>query len=157
MDGAADVVILPDADAPGLAHARAVADSLRTHVQRVAVVDPAVAFGYEVQETHGRDVSDWLAADHTRGAAELAAVLDAATIVSERPETAAADDSDRAQIPGLTKAGLVRALAQVDAEIRHNVRGLFMEIRSASGATWEPSDAAHGGGPAGADRVRLRV
>ena len=56
VSGAARVVVLPDADAAGLAHAASVARSVAGTAERVQVVDSA-AFGH----VHGRgdDVSKW--------------------------------------------------------------------------------------------------
>ncbi|MGH9507831.1 MAG: AAA family ATPase, partial [Terriglobales bacterium] len=65
-----DAVVLPDADAPGRAHAASVAASARSYAHRLRVVDlyPAAA--------DGSDVGDWLAAGHT--VAELRELVAAA-------------------------------------------------------------------------------
>lgn len=78
LDGAPSVVICPDADAPGVKHAQAVAELVAPHVGRMQVLDPQAAFGFEVRATHGLDISDWLKQDRTRGKDDIDAVLDAA-------------------------------------------------------------------------------
>jgi hypothetical protein len=55
LDGAAEVVVVSDADEPGRAHALAVADSLTGRVGKLLVVEPA----------HGKDVSEHLGAGRT--------------------------------------------------------------------------------------------
>ena len=90
LSGAARVVVIPDADAAGLAHAESVARSLAGKVKRVQVVDIA-AFGH-VQGS-GYDVSNWLDthandADHNLEA--LTAILnDASDYQPHQPATAA--------------------------------------------------------------------
>ena len=79
VSGAARVVVIPDADAAGLAHAESVARSVAGTAERVQVVDIA-AFGH----VHGRgdDVSNWLdthANDADLGLEALTAILHAAS------------------------------------------------------------------------------
>jgi 5S rRNA maturation endonuclease (ribonuclease M5) len=90
LSGAARVVVIPDADAAGLAHAASVARSLAGKVERVQVVDIA-AFGHV--QGRGDDVSNWLDtpahdADHNLEA--LTAILnDASDYQPHQPATAA--------------------------------------------------------------------
>ena len=90
MSGAARVVVIPDADAAGLAHAESVARSFAGKVKRVQVVDIA-AFGH-VQGS-GDDVSNWLdtyAHDADLGLEALTAILNAASDYQpHQPATAA--------------------------------------------------------------------
>ena len=74
-----DVVLFADADEPGIAHVEKVGRSLTKagNVAAVSVVPPD-AMGHAVAEKHGLDVSDWLAADTSRGAGEVQALIDAA-------------------------------------------------------------------------------
>ena len=89
VSGAARVVVIPDADAAGLAHAESVARSLAGKVERVQVVDIA-AFGHVKGSCY--DVSNWLDthanADHNLEA--LTAILnDASDYQPQQPATAA--------------------------------------------------------------------
>jgi hypothetical protein len=59
----ADVVIIPDNDEPGRAHAEAIAYGCVNIAARVRVLDLAKSWA---ECSRGGDVSDWLAADHTR-------------------------------------------------------------------------------------------
>ena len=59
----ADVIVLPDNDAPGRAHAEATATMLLGIAKRVRVLD--LSDHWPAMPQHG-DVSDWLAALHTR-------------------------------------------------------------------------------------------
>ena len=90
VSGAARVVVIPDADAAGLAHAESVARSLAGTATRVPVVDIA-AFGH-VQGS-GDDVSNWLdthAHDADLGLEALTAILNAASDYQpHQPATAA--------------------------------------------------------------------
>jgi predicted P-loop ATPase len=58
----ATVVILPDADEPGMKHSTQVAGSLYRHGCRVKVA----SLGYETQGVHGKDVYDWFTEGHTK-------------------------------------------------------------------------------------------
>ena len=90
LSGAARVVVIPDADAAGLAHAASVARSVAGTATRVPVVDIA-AFGH-VQGS-GDDVSNWLdthAHDADLGLEALTAILNAASDYQpHQPATAA--------------------------------------------------------------------
>ena len=77
--GAARVVVIPDADAAGLAHAASVARSVAGTATRVQVVDIA-AFGHV--QGRGDDVSNWLdthAHDADLGLEALTAIVHAAS------------------------------------------------------------------------------
>ena len=90
LSGAARVVVIPDADAAGLAHAESVARSVAGKVARVQVVDIA-AFGHV--KGSGDDVSNWLdthANDADRNLEALTAILNAASDYQpHQPATAA--------------------------------------------------------------------
>jgi hypothetical protein len=66
------VVILPDADIPGITKALADAQQLVHEVAELRIVPLP---GLEVLEDHGEDVSDWL--DHGHDLAELKAIVEA--------------------------------------------------------------------------------
>lgn len=57
-----EVAICPDADRPGKNHAEKVATHLMARGCRVKVLD----FGFPIEETHGKDVTDWIVRGHTR-------------------------------------------------------------------------------------------
>ena len=91
VSGAARVVVIPDADAAGLAHAESVARSVAGTAERVQVVDSA-AFGH----VHGRgdDVSKWLdthAHDADHGLEALTAIVHAASDSQPHPPATAAE------------------------------------------------------------------
>ncbi len=83
MPSGRDVVIFADTDKPGVKHAATVAAALLVghrgngKARRVRIVT-AEQLGFEVTESHGRDISDWLDADTKRGAADVQALIDAA-------------------------------------------------------------------------------
>ena len=74
------VVIIPDHDKPGLEHAKKVAS--KTLIERASSVRIA-RLGYQVEKLHGRDVSDWLNEDPTRGRVEVEQLLDEAELPDE--------------------------------------------------------------------------
>ena len=84
------VYVLPDCDVPGIAHREKVCRSLLAQGCEVYAVDPG-AFGYQIETKHGKDVSDWLAADTSRGRAEVEALLNGAGKVA--PATKAAQQA----------------------------------------------------------------
>ena len=86
LKGAKAVCVIPDADEPGLAHAQAVAATLKGMVERVTVVDPLAQFGFEITKEHGRDVSDWLD-DGQRDADALNNVLDEVRPIESQSST----------------------------------------------------------------------
>ena len=91
VSGAARVVVIPDADAAGLAHAASVARSVAGTATRVQVVDIA-AFGHV--QGRGDDVSNWLdthAHDADLGLEALPAILHAASDYQPHPPATAAE------------------------------------------------------------------
>ena len=91
VSGAARVVVIPDADAAGLAHAASVARSVAGTATRVQVVDIA-AFGHV--QGRGDDVSNWLdthAHDADLGLEALTAILHAASDYQPHPPATAAE------------------------------------------------------------------
>ena len=57
-----EIIIIPDADKPGMNHAGQVAESFLNKGFDVKIID----LGYTVQDNHGDDVYDWLKRDgHT--------------------------------------------------------------------------------------------
>ena len=68
------VYVLPDCDVPGIAHRDKVCHSLLAQGCEVYAVAPQ-DFGYKIEEKHGKDVSDWLEDDSSRGRAEVTALL----------------------------------------------------------------------------------
>ena len=91
VSGAARVVVIPDADAAGLAHAASVARSVAGTAERVPVVDSA-AFGHV--QGRGDDVSKWLdthAHDADLGLEALPAIVHAASDSQPHPPATAAE------------------------------------------------------------------
>ena len=91
VSGAARVVVIPDADAAGRAHAASVARSVAGTATRVPVVDIA-AFGHV--QGRGDDVSNWLdthAHDADLGLEALTAILHAASDYQPHPPATAAE------------------------------------------------------------------
>ena len=91
LSGAARVVVIPDADAAGLAHAASVARSVAGTATRVPVVDIA-AFGHV--QGRGDDVSNWLdtpAHDADLGLEARPAILHAASDYQPHPPATAAE------------------------------------------------------------------
>ena len=80
------VYVLPDCDAMGVEHAEKVCRSLLSQGCEVYSVAPSV-FGYAIEPSHGRNVSDWLDDDPSRSRAEVEELLRAATPV--RPQNKA--------------------------------------------------------------------
>ena len=74
------VVIIPDHDKPGLEHARKVAS--KALLQRASSVR-VVKLGYQIEKLHGRDISDWLNEDPTRGCQEVEQLLAEAKLPDE--------------------------------------------------------------------------
>ena len=107
LSGAARVVVIPDADAAGLAHAESVARSVAGTATRVPVVDIA-AFGH-VQGS-GDDVSNWLdthAHDADLGLEALTAILNAASDYQpHQPATAA--ETEHPPLPAPARPGCNR-------------------------------------------------
>ena len=62
------VVVMGDADWPGLAHITKVATTCQAAGHETLILPPK-AFGFEIEQDHGKDVSDWL--DKNHGADEL--------------------------------------------------------------------------------------
>ena len=58
----ADVIILYDMDKTGVERKNLLCKALYQHTKRLRVIDLP---GIEYQESHGKDISDWLAAGHT--------------------------------------------------------------------------------------------
>jgi hypothetical protein len=83
----ADIVVIPDHDEPGRAHAEAIARMSAGIAKRVRVLDLAAHWP---DCPKGGDVSDWLAAGHTRE--ELDALIERATDYVEAVEKADLDD-----------------------------------------------------------------
>src|SRR5262249_16540703 len=81
----ADIVIIPDHDEPGRAHADAIAQRSTGFVKRIRVLDLAKHWP---ECPKGGDVSDWLAAGHTREE------LDA--LIEQAPDWKARSDDKRA-------------------------------------------------------------
>ena len=70
------VVLLGDADVPGMQHLEKTGDSLLKYarVEQVLVVLPE-AMGFELQDTGGKDVSDWLDEEQDRGSEDVERLL----------------------------------------------------------------------------------
>ena len=77
----ANVVIFPDHDQSGMNHVEKVISSLLKAgtISSVHVVD----LGFETRARHGQDVSDWLNADPSRGAAEIQKLIDGAVSAAD--------------------------------------------------------------------------
>ena len=65
------VVVMGDADRPGVAHMREVATTCEAAGLETFILPPE-AFGFKIEPDHGQDVSDWLDAGH--GEADLRAM-----------------------------------------------------------------------------------
>ena len=74
--GLSTVVLLGDADLPGLQHLEKTGNSLLKYarVEQVLVVLPG-AMGFELQDTGGKDVSDWLEEEQDRGSDDVERLL----------------------------------------------------------------------------------
>lgn len=55
----ANLVIIPDADKPGLEHAYDIIQSLVGKASDIKIIEPK-EFGFEIVEEHGEDVTDWI-------------------------------------------------------------------------------------------------
>ena len=82
------VYVLPDCDVPGIAHRDKVCRSLLAQSCEAHAVDPG-AFGYQIETKHGKDVSNWLDADPSRGRAEVEALLNGAEKYAPAPKAKA--------------------------------------------------------------------
>ena len=83
------VYVLPDCDVPGIQHRDKVCRALVSQGCEVYVVDPG-DFGYQIEAKHGKDVSDWLDADPSRGHTEIEALLDGVDKLDAPTKTKAA-------------------------------------------------------------------
>ena len=94
MPGGRDVIIIGDADKPGQAHASTVALALARGYRgtgkaaSVHLVTPQ-QMGFKVVAKGGRDISDWLDEDQSRGAAEVQALIDGAEAFDDEAATKA--------------------------------------------------------------------
>jgi len=101
--GAQRVIVIPDNDKPGVAHAEAVARSCADAGLETRIIQlPGLP---SVREKHGEDVSDWLDDGHTVDALR-ASVLNASVL---RVSDLDADASDREGLPLVSLASLLRA------------------------------------------------
>lgn len=92
----APVVLFYDADNPGVRHALDVFDSLRKAGHRSVHVVEAKQLGFEVVPKGGRDITDWLSDDPSRGKAEVQALIDRAIAADLwDPQLAEAADKER--------------------------------------------------------------
>lgn len=55
----ANLVIIPDADRPGLEHAYDIIQSLEGKAKDIKIIEPKEA-GFNIEEKHGKDVTDWI-------------------------------------------------------------------------------------------------
>jgi AAA domain/Toprim-like len=131
----ADVIVLPDNDAPGEKHAHAVAASchaagLRVRILRLPDLPPK------------GDVSDWLIAGHTRD--ELLDLADAAPIFTADPVPGEVS-SDEASEPDLRREGLDLVLVWPDSvrfvlgaikDGRDGVRGELTVTKAGRRLSW---------------------
>ena len=143
------VVILADADKPGMRHAADVAAGLWPVASSVRIVTPE-QLGFEVTESHGRDVSDWLDADPARGAADVQALIeaavDAASVAPLPAEAAPAPVVQGARRP--PKGGGIDA-GEAALEIAPGWKGTCMYVegrgwflRANMGELWIPASIA---------------
>ena len=108
VSGAARVVVIPDADAAGRAHAASVARSVAGTATRVQVVDIA-AFGHV--QGRGDDVSNWLdthAHDADLGLEALPAILHAASDSQPHQPATAAETEHPPPLPAPARTGCHR-------------------------------------------------
>ncbi|MGH9533815.1 MAG: AAA family ATPase [Terriglobales bacterium] len=106
-----DVVVLPDADGPGRAHAASVSASVRPYAHRLGVVDlhPGAA--------DGSDVADWLAAGHT--------IPELRALVAATPEWRPAAGAAVPATPWAAAEGMDALLAGDDADQEWLVPGVL--------------------------------
>ena len=95
-----DVVVIPDADGPGVAHAEKVITSLAKAGAAGSIrVVPPETLGFAVARVHGKDISDWLDADPSHDASAVQELidnaLDAAKWGPPRSSTPATSDDPR--------------------------------------------------------------
>ncbi|MCY4372447.1 MAG: hypothetical protein OXC31_01665 [Spirochaetaceae bacterium] len=88
------VYVLPDCDVPGIEHSERVCSTAASQGCDVYAVDPRDAFGFQIELNHGRDVSDWLDEDPSRGRIEIEAMLNGATPKVASARTAAQQAAD---------------------------------------------------------------
>ena len=84
--GLSTVVLLGDADVPGLRHLEKTGESLLKYarVDQVLLVLPG-RMGFELQDKHGKDISDWLDEDRTRGTDDVERLLSEAVPFDDVP------------------------------------------------------------------------
>ena len=81
----------------------------------------AAQLGYPVTESHGKDISDWLDADPSRGAADVQALIDAAEIATE--DVPASEDAEaRPKRGGLDSA---EAALHMAPDLRDNTMHVY--------------------------------
>ena len=126
MPAGRDVVILADSDKPGTKHVATVATALQNgyrgkgKARNVRTVT-AAQLGYHVTESHGKDISDWLDADPSRGAADVQALIDAAEVATDTP---ASDDAEaRPKRGGLDSA---EAALHMAPDLRDNAMHVYV-------------------------------
>ena len=149
MPAGRDVVILADADLPGVKHADTVATALQNGYRgngkaaSVRIVTPA-QLGFPVTKDHGKDISDWLDADSTRGAADVQALIDAAELVTApEPLPAVTDGAESRPDKGGIDAGeaaMLLAPSMAGRFMFATGRGWF--CRASEAALWRPADDA---------------
>ena len=129
----ADVVIIPDNDPAGRAHAQASAAMSLGIAQRVRILDLSKHWP---EMPKGGDVSDWIAAAHTRE--ELDALIAAApdfTALPAQAETVAADEAP----PAFSDEALALRFAQRHAATLRYV-ALWSRWMIWDGSTWKADD-----------------
>ena len=119
------VYVLPDCDAPGVTHADKVGRALLSQGCEVYQVAPSV-LGYALESSHGRDVSDWLNDDPSRGHAEVEALLHAADPVRQQEKAPRAAESPVVPppAPGDTRPTILCARGRRGEWTREAVRAL---------------------------------
>ena len=145
MPAGRDVVILADADKPGMKHAETVAAALQNgyrgngKARSVRIVDPE-QLGFPVIEDHGPDVSDWLEADPTRGAAEVQGLIDSAAPAPATEQPASGDTRPNKGGIDAGEAAMALAPPMADRFMFAEGRGWF--VRPSATALWRPASGA---------------
>ena len=142
------VYVLSDCDAPGVEHAKRVCSALLSQGCEVYRIAPD-ALGYAMEPSHGRDVSNWLDDDRSRGHAEIEELLRVAARVptQEKPLRVAAGQFEAPPAaPGDTRTAILcarggrgewtRSAAEVLVESgrRDDRRSLYGGVRLKSGS-----------------------
>ena len=144
MPAGRDVVIVTDADKPGVEHAETVTTALQNGYRgkgkaRSVRIVTAAQLGYPVTADHGKDISDWLDADADRGAADVQALIDAAEVVEAPAPT---DGREWALMVAPKEQPLAEcfdaALHVLDVKMRRNLRSGVNEAQGMT--TTEPLD-----------------